>query len=69
MASKAPHDPEKLPGTEWTATDPEERRKHWEVVEVSEEGEATLRAVIDGETKQLPWRELRDRDRWRPGWE
>lgn len=69
MAPDAPHGPDKLAGTQWTAVDPDERRKHWEVLGVSGEGEAELRAVIDGETITIPWRDLRDRDRWEPGWE
>ncbi|MFB6374994.1 MAG: TIGR02450 family Trp-rich protein [Bradymonadaceae bacterium] len=54
----------------WTAVEPDERRKHWEVVRYAhEDGEVTLRAVLDGETVTIPWRELRDREVWTPGWE
>jgi tryptophan-rich hypothetical protein len=69
MSVNAPHEPSKLPGSHWTAVDPEERRKHWEVVRYAEEeDEVTLRAVIDGETVTIPWRDLRDREVWKPGW-
>lgn len=69
MASEAPHNPDKLEGTHWTAVEPEDRRKHWEVVRYdSESGEVTLEAVLDGETVAIPWRDLRDREVWEPGW-
>ena len=70
MSQQAPHNPEKLAGTKWTATEVEDRRKHWEVVAYdADDEEVTLRAVIDGETVAIPWRQLRDRERWRPGWQ
>jgi tryptophan-rich hypothetical protein len=66
----APHSPDKLVGSKWTAVDVESRRKHWEVISFDDDaGEVTLRAVIDAETKAIPWRNLRDRDRWKPGWQ
>ncbi len=69
MSTNAPHDPEKLIGSKWTAIEVDERRKHWEVTARDpDEDEVTLRAVMDGETRVVPWRQLRDRERWTPGW-
>lgn len=67
MSLNAPHHPDKLAGTQWTAVDPEESRRHWQVVERRGD-QAFLRAVLDGATCELPWRDLRDRARWTPGW-
>ena len=70
MAPKPPHNPEKLVGTKWTAVEVELRRKHWEVVSYQPDtGEVSLRAVLDGAAETIPWRHLRDRSQWRPGWE
>jgi tryptophan-rich hypothetical protein len=65
-----PSNPDKLPGSKWTAVTPSDRRKHWQVVRVDKKsGNVELEAVLDNHRKRLAWRELRDRDRWRPGWE
>lgn len=69
MAPNAPHNSKKLVGTHWTAVNAEYRRKHWEVVELGAGGqEVTLLAVLDGHREQIPWRALRDRQHWVPGW-
>ncbi len=67
--SKAPHSRQHLVGSKWSAAQVEERRKHWEVVELDGKEHCVLRAVIDGERRRLAWRELRDRDQWAPGWQ
>jgi tryptophan-rich hypothetical protein len=67
--TEAPHRPDRLVGSAWTAVDIEDDRKHWEVVEYrAGAGTAVLRALHDDTRRELPWRELRDRARWRPGW-
>jgi tryptophan-rich hypothetical protein len=69
MPTNAPQNPDKLIGSKWSAVEVEEKRKHWEVVSWHpDDGEVTLRAVLDGETTRRPWRQLRDRERWEPGW-
>jgi tryptophan-rich hypothetical protein len=68
MSPNAPHNPDKLVGTKWTAANPQNRRKHWEVVEHVEADQVLLRAVLDGESITIPWRDLRNRDDWQPGW-
>ena len=65
----APQNPDKLLDSKWTAVEVEELRKHWQVTAFDEEsGEATLEAVLDGHEVVVPWRQLRDREQWRPGW-
>ena len=69
MSTNAPQNRRKLPGSQWTAVEVEHRRRHWQVVGLSDDGQqAVLRAVIDGHQIHLPWRELRLRDQWQPGW-
>jgi tryptophan-rich hypothetical protein len=43
---------------------------HWEVITfLKRKGEVELRATLDEDARvRLPWRELRDRARWVPGW-
>lgn len=66
----APQTPDKLIGSKWTSTTVDQRRKHWEVTSYQPDtGRATLRAVIDGHTEAIPWRNLRNRDDWQPGWQ
>jgi len=68
-----PQHPKHLLGSKWTALDydrsqsPPER--HWEAVAFERrEGLLTLEAVLTGRRTQLPWRALRDRAEWEPGW-
>lgn len=69
MPTPEPTNPKKLPGTEWTAVEPEDKRKHWQVLHFEKKkGEVVLEAVLDHHRLRLPWRELRNRDEWRPGW-
>ena len=70
MATNAPHHPDKLVGSRWTAVEVEDRRKHWDVVEFRKNsGEVVIRAVIDDHRRSIPWRTLRNREQWTPGWE
>lgn len=43
---------------------------HWEVITFfKKRGEVELRATLDeGVTHRMPWRTLRDRAHWVPGW-
>ncbi|AWV90844.1 TIGR02450 family Trp-rich protein [Bradymonas sediminis] len=69
MSIQAPHNPKKLMGTQWTAVNVENRRRHWEVIELHlTTDEVLLRAVIDGHTLRVEWRALRNREDWEPGW-
>lgn len=70
MAPNAPQNPSKLVGTHWTAVVPGDRCRHWEVVEYRPKtGLAIVEAVLDKAQVAIAWRELRDREVWRPGWE
>lgn len=65
----APQNPSKLVGSKWTAVEVEGRRKHWLVVEYQKStGSAVLEAVMDKQRLEIPWRQLRNRQAWRPGW-
>ncbi len=67
-----PVHPDRLLHSKWsTAPDYEELDYcHWEVVTfLKRKGEVELRATLDEETLvRIPWRALRDRTRWVPGW-
>ncbi len=68
-----PKHPKHLVGSKWTALrvdpgqDPPER--HWQAVAFeAREGVLTLEAVLTARRVELPWRALRDRAEWLPGW-
>ena len=64
-----PQQIDQLPGSQWTAREPTNRERHWSVIEASPRaGTVTLQAVLTGRIVTLPWRGLRDRERWLPGW-
>lgn len=64
-----PRHPRHLLGSKWSARQPRERALHWEVQAYApKQGLLTLRAVLTGAEERVPWRELRDRERWLPGW-
>ena len=47
-----------------------ELRRHFVVVGYARgSGAVTLRCVRDGHQVSLPWRDLRDREEWLPGWD
>ncbi|MHC4830763.1 MAG: TIGR02450 family Trp-rich protein [Planctomycetota bacterium] len=65
-----PHHPKRLVSSKWTATAPQRGERHWVVTGFRpSEGVVSLRAVLTQREELLPWRELRDRSVWRPGWE
>ena len=65
---EAPTTPRHLVGSGWTRRGTPGEPCHWRVVAVSGD-EAELRAVLDAALAlRLPWRDLRDRARWVPGW-
>jgi 2-succinyl-6-hydroxy-2,4-cyclohexadiene-1-carboxylate synthase len=69
VATNHPQTPNNLVGSKWTALQVEKKRRHWEVTAYdSDSGQVTLEAVIDGHHRQIPWRDLRDRERWETGW-
>lgn len=57
-----------LVGSAWTRVGGDDGLAHYQVVEVRG-AEAVLAAVLaPARRQQIPWRDLRDRGRWRPGW-
>ena len=69
-----PVNSKKLLHSKWTAVNPVRREKHFIVTEVhlDDAGVAvscTLQAVHSRRERQLAWRELRDADQWRTGWQ
>lgn len=71
-----PRHPNQLLKTKWTRLAPEPAAPgqvclaHWEVEEYRpSRQEVVLRASLDKARKLcLPWRALRDREQWTPGW-
>ena len=72
-----PRHPNQLPRTKWTRLNPDPAPTeaqvclaHWEVEEYRpNKKEVVLRASLDKAHKlYLPWRALRDRTQWVPGW-
>ena len=64
----------KLLLSKWTATAPLEKQKHFLVVElIKDESEekvigCVLEAVINKQTFEIDWQELKDAERWIQGW-
>ena len=64
----------KLPGSKWTALRPVDREKHFLVTDWvrDDDGlptdEVRIEAILTNVEREIPWRELEDRDRWRIGW-
>lgn len=66
--------PAKLHLSKWTAVQPREREKHFLVTELYRDEEGTvlaveLQAVLSKRSWRLDWRELRDAQRWKMGWQ
>ena len=67
--TEEPSNPGKLAGGKWSNVDPAVQYRHYVVTEVHATGEVVLASVlVPASTLRLPWRELRDRAVWRPGW-
>ena len=65
-----PRHPTHLVDSKWTRVDGEHTYRHWVISEHRKErGVVRARAVLDTAVEiELPWRELRDRALWEPGW-
>jgi tryptophan-rich hypothetical protein len=64
----APRHPRHLAGSAWTWRGNPDELCHWRVIEVHGD-EAVLQPILaPTRTLRLPWRELRERARWSPGW-
>jgi tryptophan-rich hypothetical protein len=65
--------PEKLLLSKWTATQPQQKEKHFLVTEVLRNEQqqiiaCLLEAVINQRQYELDWRLLKDLSLWLPGW-
>jgi tryptophan-rich hypothetical protein len=64
----------KIAGSKWTKVRPENREKHFVVLDWvrDEDGEPTdmveIEAILTGAVSIIHWRDLEDRSRWRIGW-
>jgi tryptophan-rich hypothetical protein len=65
--------PRKLKGSKWTAVTPQNREKHFIVVEVVFDElqrvvECELEAIVTGRLYTIDWHSLKDDTAWRMGW-
>ena len=65
--------PKKLLHSKWTAVTPKNKEKHFLVVDIDfdEEGLVVfcvLEAVVTKRKHQINWRDLKDSDKWKMGW-
>ena len=65
--------PAKLLRSKWTAVRPEDKEKHFMVVDVEfdEVGvviSCLLEAIISKRTRDIDWRDLKNSDNWKQGW-
>lgn len=68
--TEAPQRIDKLEGTHWTRLQSEDGYRHFSVAALSKKaGIATLSPVLGGPDIELPWRDLRNREEWVPGWQ
>ncbi len=72
--SALPH-PKKLVDSKWTAVVPEDREKHFIVTRVLDAETVAVRApsvelrcLLTKRSRIVPQSDLRDPERWRPGW-
>lgn len=69
-----PINPAKLLHSKWTATQPQQKEKHFMVIKVTydEAGrveECLLQAVMTQREFAIHWRDLKDPTHWRQGWQ
>ena len=65
--------PKKLRHSKWTAVAPQNKEKHFLVVEVLRDQEEVVRrcvlqAIHSRREFEIDWRDLKDAQRWRIGW-
>lgn len=70
--SPTPHPvhPSRLEGSAWSRVDNTLEHRHWQAhTFMKKSGMIVLRAVLEASVEvTIPWRELRDRQLWEPGW-
>ena len=65
--------PKKILDSKWTAATPKDGDKHFTVTRLWWEkrgklSQVQLTGVVTGSQRAIHWRELKDNDKWRPGW-
>ncbi|ALO45785.1 TIGR02450 family Trp-rich protein [Pseudohongiella spirulinae] len=65
--------PKKLLHSKWTAVQPMDKQKHFEVTRVVFDSKGQIRecmitAAYSGATLLIDWRELQSQERWLQGW-
>lgn len=65
--------PKKLLNSKWTAVNPVNKEKHFQVVEVEfdEQGDVAsclIEAVLSKRSESIDWQELRRNDKWLHSW-
>ena len=65
--------PKKLLNSKWTATEVENKEKHFIVIEVEYDENANvllcvIEAVMTKRQRSVQWRDFNDENRWRTGW-
>jgi tryptophan-rich hypothetical protein len=67
VRARNPFDRRRALGSKWTALQPEEGERHFELTSLARDA-AELRCVVSGRSRRVPLEVLRDPERWRPGW-
>ncbi len=64
--------PRKLMGSKWTATQPQNKEKHFLVTRIIKKDETIVSCVLEAvhskREQMLPWQDLQDQETWRMGW-
>lgn len=65
--------PRKLLLSKWTASRPQNRERHFLVIELLRDEQeqiigVELQAVLTGRSEHIDWRQLLDTERWQQGW-
>lgn len=65
--------PAKLLLSKWTASQPQQRERHFLVTEVVRDEQrqviaVELQAVLTGRSERIAWQQLLDSERWQQGW-
>ncbi len=68
-----PINPRKLLHSKWTAVTPQNKEKHFLVVEVEYDDDGSvalcmLEAVINQRQSDVNWRDLKNSEHWKQGW-
>ena len=65
--------PKKLLNSKWTATEPQNKEKHFIIVDVEYDDDnnvvlCSIEAVMTKRQYEIQWRDLNNTTQWRAGW-